>query len=317
MTLNITKAETDIDFLFNNFRVVANERTTEKLFKFLFQILKTLDTKDNQLERLKNEYMKYSIPEGEEEGRASSVGPIKSGFEFVNPEEEKSMFELLMQRRQDYLVREKGITTIVLEKLQEKRRLTFRGKINSIEIWIPVEWDLNEAKLMAIRTSANIEYESYNHKDYYINNLTNLIFKAEQISSVDQAKVKLIDSNVRVESFKMSDMNELASRQSVAITMFKPNFVRTNILKCSKVELSFESESKPQENESDSSVVLRIHPIDLQVGFIEVSEFSTVKDRIMGIVDGITEQNAKIISKIQDEYDEYQNMVKPLILTLF
>ena len=306
LVVNVHNSSTDldIDFVFNNFRVVANEKTTERLVKFGFQVINALDTKDNQLEKLKEEYIKYSTSEASE-----AVGPLKSDFQFVNAEQEIGIFESLKKARENYLIKEKGVKKIKLEKLQEKKKMNVYGTVNNIEIWIPINWTPHEAKVMSFAFSSHFKHFSFSHKDYYINNLTNLIFRVDSITDITDTKATLKSVTVKIEQINLNEFEE-GKTETVLIKSLKEGTVISTPLHCHRVEFGFEKESKPQQREADSTLSLSVQPIGLELGFIEINEFKTVYFRIMEIINSLTEQNKDIINKIQEDYHQVQQKVK-------
>jgi hypothetical protein len=296
--IKTSKAETNIDFMFNNFRVIANERTIEKLAKIVFQIIGTLDRKDNQLERLKQEYLKYSTSSESQE-----VGPLKTNFQFVNAEQEKGIFESLMKVRENYLIKEKRVKVIKLERLEEKKRMNIEGKINNIEIWVPLNWNEQGSKHMSFAFSADIKHETYNHKDYYINNLTNLIFKVDEIDNVMDTQAILKKIIVKIEHFT-TDSNIEETIESALVKSLREDLIKATLLKCQRIDMVYGMEDKPKNKEGDANLALTIEPIDVELGFIAINDFKTVFHRLINIADTVSEQNKHIIEKIQNDYIE-------------
>jgi len=225
VNIKTTKVQTDVDFLFNNFRVIANEKTVEKLVKILFNILATLDRKDGQLEKLKQEYIKYSMSESDQD-----VGPLKTDFQFVNAEQEKGIFESLKKVRENYLIKEKGVRVIKLEKLEEKARLNIEGTINNIEVWVPLDWNKEGSKHMAFAFSMNVSHSMFSHKNYYINNLTNLIFKVDAVDNVMDTEATLKNLIVKIEHF-VSDPTKEETVESALIQSLREDCIRSHLLK--------------------------------------------------------------------------------------
>jgi len=215
-----TKTEINVDFIFNNFRLLLNEKTIEKIFEFIFKIGHSLDSQDNQFDKIRKEILKYQKEKGKDD--------VIDELEFASPRDESGLFETLSKIRQDYLVKEKKIKVIKLEKLEEKQRMNLSGTINNIEVWIPLDWTIGDAKLMSISFSANLTHYSYTHKNYYINNLTSLIFKVDNITNVDDSNISLKGVKVKIEHVleKDSEINPSALAKSIS-----NEFIRSTLLK--------------------------------------------------------------------------------------
>lgn len=130
VTLHQAKTETNIEITFNNFRLLMNEKTIEKIFEFVFKIGHSLDSQDNQLQKIKDELVRYQ----KELNPEATEKDIIQNIEFADLKNEQNLFATLSKIRTNYLVKEKKVKVIKLERLEEKQRVNVSGTINNVEI---------------------------------------------------------------------------------------------------------------------------------------------------------------------------------------
>lgn len=167
---------------------------------------------------------------------------------------------------------------------------------------------------MTFTFSAYLTHYSFTHKDYLINNLTNLIFKVENKTSVDDSKISLKGLKIRIEHVKNKDDDDTHSALTKSI---KNQFTRSTLLKCPRIEIGYEKESQHEKYITDSSLVLQILPITVNLGFIEINEFKIVYQRIIEISNSIYEKNQYIIKKMEQEYKDSRLTMKELVGNYF
>ena len=295
-----SKLETNIEWTINDLRIAPNENTVARIMRFVLKTLETLNSKSNQLDKLKEEYLKYAL------GAGLQPSEIAAKLKNVNFEDENGFFSSLVKIRENYLMKEKGIKVIQLEKLEEKQTIKFFGNINNVEWIIPLEWNKSDAKIMSLAFSTEFFFYSFRHKDYYINNLTNMIFKIEEIRNVidTSATLKLLELSIQhisEETFLNADTNfDLLKQNSI---------IKSRLLRCPKAEIRFDQESKVKDLESDMTWGITILQIDIWLGFTDINQFRVALNRIMNISSSITCQNKAIIRKISDDYKYVRSQV--------
>ena len=306
-----TKTELNIEFMFNHFRVIINEKTIVRLFEFVFKIGHSLNSKDNQLDKIKEEIIKF------QKSMNPSGNPSTEMFDDmpeINTNNRRSLMESMIKMRQDYLVKEKKIKNIRLEKLEEKHRINVIGTINSLQVWVPLEWSETESKLMSFYISADATYYSLAHRNYYINSLTNSIFKLEHISNVDDMKVVAKGFKIMIENIKEADQLPIGP---AIVKSIEEDFVRSMLLKCPRIEFSFDKEAKIKIDITDAAIVVQLMPIVVNVGFVEINEFITVYKRLFDVYTSIMEKNQNIINKVSQNYEEVKATVSEMVTDYF
>lgn len=223
--------------------------------------------------------------------------------------DQESMLQAFSKAREKYLIKSKHITKIILEQYKDNQKINISGTVNNIEVWMPLEWTRNSAKLLSIALSSHITHSSLSQKDYFINSLTNSISKVDHLSNLDDSKVTVKGLKVKIEQIK-----DLGGDVGTAISRsIKNEFIRSTLLKCPRVEINFESEAQVSKNQTDSSLLLQIMPVTVNLGFVEINEFKSVTDRIMKILDSLKQQNQKIIDKVYDDYKEVQLTITDMV----
>ena len=295
-----SKLETNVELTLNNLRIAPNEKTLERLVKFILKIIGSLNSKTDQLEKLKDEYLKYAL------GAGLELKEITDKLRNVKYEDEQGFFNSLVKIREQYLIKEKGIKVIQLEKLEERQTLKIYGTINNIEWLIPLEWSKSDAKIMSLTLSSEFFFYSFKHRDYYVNNLTNMIFKMEDIRSVIDASASLKNVELKIEQ---AFENDLSDKISSTVLQKERNILKSRLLKCGKAEVRFDQESKIQDFESDMICHITVTQIDVGLGFTDIIQFKLALNRIIDLSSSITNQNKVIIKKISEDYSYVRSKV--------
>ena len=302
-----TKTELNLEFMFSNFRVLVNEKTIVRLFEFVFRIGHLLNRRDNQLDKIKTQIINYqkSIDPG-----MSSNNKVIDDIKNINENSKQGIFNAFIKIRQDYLIKEKNIKKVRLEKLEERHRINITGTVNNLQIWIPLEWNENESKLMTCSLSSDISHYSLTCRNYYINSLTDSIFKVEHISNVDDSKVVAKGLKVMIESITGADEMSIGS---TIVKSIEDAFIRSTLLKIPRIELNYDKEAKIKFNVTDAAIVLQLMPIVVNVGFVEINEFISVYNRLFDVYKSIMDKNKNIIDKISQDYEEVKVTVSELV----
>ena len=305
-----TKTELNIEFMFNHFRVIINEKTIVRLFEFVFKIGHSLDSKDNQLDNIKNQIIRYQKSANPDSTSSQMIDDIKH----INANNQTGIMNAMIRIRHDYLIKEKNVKKIRLEKLEEKHRINISGTINSLQVWVPLEWSENESKLMSLSISADVSHYSLTHRNYYINTLTNSIFRLEHISNVDDLKIVAKGFKIMIENIIQEDNENIDSAIRKSI---QEGFVRSILLKCPRIEFSFDKEAKIKLEITDAAIVFQIMPTVVNNGFVEINEFISVYKRLFDVYNRIMEKNQNIIDKISQNYEEVNSTVSDMVADYF